>query len=123
METPSLPTREDSTDEATLAHKRGVKRALANIARDGKVNWVLEGTLVTGTTSTVFTSDSVSTKAQISISPVTPEAAALLGKVWIPSATLVPGNAFSGSPVGKFTVQHPNLLPGVVATFRFCVKG
>lgn len=123
METPSLPLRELPGEEQDLGHKRGVKRGLASITRGGQVNWVVEGTLATGATSTTFTLDSVTSKSQVSMHPLTPEAAAIQPKCWITAAGLVPGTAFTTSSVGQFTVQHPALLGGVVATFRFSVKG
>lgn len=108
---------------ADLAHKREVGRRLDAVVKRGAVEWVSEFTLDTGTTSTVVTDERVTTDSQISLHPLTAEAAALLGKVWIGTADLVPGTAFTASPVGQFTVHHPNLTSGVVATFRSSCKG
>jgi hypothetical protein len=115
-------TRQELPD---IVHKREVARKIDAVVNRGAVNWVAEGTLSAGAgaTTTTFEHDAVTTDSQISLHALTPEAAALLGKCWITLADLVPGVAWSGSEVGKFTVRHPALLSGVVATFRFSIKG
>ena len=108
---------------ADLAHKRAVGRASAAFAGGGGASgWVVEFTLGAGAgaTSTTVTASGVSGLCQVSLEPLTAQAAALLGKVWVPSASLVPN---SDLVVGSFTVQHPALLAGVTATFRASVKG
>ena len=109
--------------ENDLSHKREVGRRLDAVIKRGSVEWVGEFTLATGATSTTITDERVSTDSQISLMPVTPEAAALLGKVWIETAGLIPGTAWTATKIGTFVVKHPNLLSGVVATFRSCCKG
>ncbi len=120
---PLPPLTRHELPESDLAHRREVARRLDGVVKRGTVEWVTEFTLATGTTSTTVTDERVSSDSQISLHPLTPEAAALLGKVWIQASGLVPGTAWSASPVGQFTVNHPNLSGGVVATFRSSCKG
>lgn len=107
---------------ADLAHKRAVGRAVSAFATGGGASgWVVEFTLLdSGATSTGVMAAGVSTACQISLSPLTPEAAASMGMVWVDASLLVPN---TDQQQGSFTVQHPAILAGVVATFRASVKG
>lgn len=106
---------------ADLAHKKEVARHLSRFASGaGASGWVVEFTLLTGATSTPVTAFGLTGSSEISLSPLTAQAAALLGKTWVDTATFVPN---SDRQVGSFSIQHPALLAGVVATFRGSVKG
>lgn len=85
---------------------------------------VVEGTLTAdgAATSTTFALDGLTADSQISLHPLTPEAAALLGKCWIGKEDLVPGTSSSEPQAGRFTVKHPALHSDVVASFRFLVS-
>ena len=122
--TPLLPVFDGDSPEQDLAHKRAVKRSVDGII-NGRVNWVVEGTLLaTGVTSTTFKADNITPDCQICWQPCTSDAAALMTKIWIASpGALVPGTAWSGAQVGTFTVSHPSLSVGVVARYRFSIKG
>lgn len=109
--------------ESDLAHRREVARRLEAVVKRGGVEWVSEVTLATGATTTTFTDERTSTDSQVSLHPMTPEAAALVGKVWIGAADLVPGVPWGATQVGQITINHPNLTAGVVATFRSSTKG
>jgi len=54
--------------------------------------------------------------------PLTANAASLVGKVYIPLATLLEGTAYRADPVGQFTVQHP-IVAAADFTFRYSIKG
>jgi hypothetical protein len=99
--------------EEDLAFKREVGRRIDAIVNGDGVNWVQEFTLATGATSTTVTDNRITSEGQISLQPVTPEAAALVGKCYI--ATITAGSSF--------VVSHPPLDVGVVATFRSSTKG
>lgn len=105
---------------ADLAHKREVRRNLLDFATGkGASGWVVEFTLdATGATSTTVPSAAATATSQVSLSPTTAEAAALAGNVWV--ASLTPNTEIA---LGSFTVGHPAILAGVVATFRASVKG
>ena len=109
--------------ESDLGHKREIGRRFDAVVKRASVEWNSEFTLTTGATSTTISDERVTTDSQISLQPLTPEAAALLPVVWIEKAGLTPGTAWSGSQIGSFVVKHPNLLAGVVAMFRSCCKG
>lgn len=106
--------------EQDLPHKREVARRLDGIARRGQVGWTSTVTLIADGTSTTTTvkSELLSSTSQISFSPRTPEAAALLGKVSV--GTITPE---TGGTVGSAVIQHPSLLVGVVATFTLSIHG
>lgn len=109
--------------DSDTAHRREVRQRFQDMVTKGSVQWVNEFTLATGATSTTVNDPRVTTDSQISLMPLTPEAAALQGKVYIAAAGLTPGTESSSSRVGQFVVTHPNLLAGVVATFRSSCKG
>jgi hypothetical protein len=118
-----LPKHERFADAtADIAHKRGVARVLAAFGTGRVSSWVVEFTLGAGAgaTTTTVAGFGLTATSQISLEPITAQAAALLGKVWVPNATLTPA---TDQAVGSFTVQHPALLAGVTATFRASVKG
>lgn len=119
-----LPVNERFGDAtADIAHKKSVRRAFSTFAGGGGASgWVVEFTLSAGAgaTSTKVAAASASPTCQVSLEPITPEAAALLGKVWVPSASLVSNSDLTG---GSFTVQHPAILAGVTAKYRASVKG
>lgn len=122
---PTIGTREQPDAQSDLAHKREVKRGLEGIVQAGRVQWVTEFTLVAdgATTSTTVTDERVNTGSQISLHPMTPEAAAILDLVWIAASDLVPGAAWTATRVGAFTVNHPPINVGEVVTFRSSTKG
>lgn len=111
--------------ESDLASKRDIARKLDAVISRGAVDWTGEVTLTAdgASTSTTVTDERITTDSQLSLQPTTPEAAALVGKVWIDPANITPGTAWSGSEIGTLTVSHPPLVVGVVATFRICIKG
>lgn len=104
----------DAHDEREL---RGV---VAGVVR-GRVNWVgeLELTADGSATETVVEDDRVTEDSEISLSPLTADAAALLGKVFVSS--LEPGVPWA-NPVGRFTVDHPKLAVENYS-FRYSIKG
>lgn len=110
-------------DGTEKAHRREVRQRFLDMHAKGSVQWISEFTLATGATSTTVPDSRVTTDSQISLHPMTPEAAALVGKVYIAAAGLTPGTESSTSRVGQFVVTHPNLTAGVVATFRSSCKG
>jgi hypothetical protein len=103
-------------------HKRAVNADLDDI-KSGRVNWVLIVTLATGATTTQVAADSVTPSCQVSMDATTPEAAALLGKVWLTFAGRQPGTPWGSTQTGRLIFSHPVLRSGVVATFRCSVKG
>lgn len=105
-------------------HKRIANAALDDLQR-GRVNWVLAVTLSAGVgaSSTTVAADSVTPGCQVSLDALTPEAAALRGKVWITAAGRQPGAPSAPTQTGRLTLNHPVLNSGVVATFRCSVKG
>lgn len=120
---PPLSRHELPGPDADLSHKREIARRLDSVIKGGAVEWISEVTLATGATSTTVTDERVSTDSQISLHPLTAEAAALLPVCWIGAADLEPGTPWGATQVGRFTIRHPNLAGGVVATFRCCTKG
>ncbi|HKV13343.1 MAG TPA: hypothetical protein VJ725_34700 [Thermoanaerobaculia bacterium] len=123
--TPTIGTREQPDQQSDLAHKREVKRGMEGIVQSGRVQWVSEFTLTAdgATTTTVVVDDRVNSKSQISLHPMTPEAAAVLPLVWIAAGGLIPGAAWTSTQVGTFTVNHPPINVGEVVTFRSSTKG
>lgn len=119
---PSVPAKHERFGDPTadLAHKREMRRRFQDLASGaGASAWMVSFTLdATGATSTTVSSASVTDGSQISLSPLTEEAACLVGKVWISGQ--VPNTDMA---VGSFTVSHPALLGGVAAIFRGSVKG
>jgi hypothetical protein len=116
-------TRLDSQDEPLdRRHKRIANRALDDL-QNGRVNWVLAVTLATGASSTTVAADSITATCQVSLDALTPEAAALRGKVWVTAAGRQPGSPSAPTQTGRLTFNHPVLNSGVVATFRCSVKG
>jgi len=105
---------------ADLAHKRSVRRQLQDFAAGpGATSWVVEFALdATGATTTSVPSAAVTSSCQVSLAPMTAEAAALITKVWI--SGLVPN---TDMVVGSFIWTPPAVLAGVVATYRASVKG
>lgn len=122
---PTIRTREQPDAQSDLAHKREVKRGLDGVIQAGRVQWVTEFTLVADgvTTSTTVSDERVNTGSQISLHPMTPEAAAILGLVWIAAPDLVPGAAWTATQVGTFAVNHPPINIGEVVRFRSSTKG
>lgn len=119
-----LPKHERFADPtADIAHKRGVRRIFTAFAQGSAASgWVVEFTLGAGAgaTSTTVGASGVTATSQVSLEPLTAQAAALVGKVWVPNASLVTSTDLVG---GSFTVQHPALLAGVLASYRASVKG
>jgi hypothetical protein len=117
------PRRHDLEGRSSdVAHKRDTIRTLGEVIA-GRVNWVLQLTLATGATSTVVAADTITPGCQVSLDPMTPQAAALMGKVWLPQVDRQPGSPSAPTQTGRLIVQHPMLNSGVVATFRASVKG
>lgn len=104
------------------SHKRSVNNKLDSIMA-GRVNWVLMFTLATGASSTVVAADTITPNCQVSLDPMTPQAAALVGKIWISQVDRQPGAPSNPTQTGRLTLEHPVLNSGVVATFRASVKG
>lgn len=105
-----------------LAHRR-LQRRRVNEVLVGKVNWNGVFTLTDGgATATVVQDERVTPDCEISLHPLTANAASLVGKVFIPLATLLEGTAYRADPVGRFTVQHP-IVAAVDFTFRYSIKG
>jgi hypothetical protein len=86
------------------------------------VNWVGEVTLEDGVNSTVVADERVTPDCEVSLMPLTANAAALLGKLYIPTATLLEGTAYRPNPVGSFTIQHP-IVASVDYSYRYSIKG
>lgn len=88
----------------------------------GKVNWVGDFTLAAGVAFTVVVDDRVTSDCEISLQPLTADAASIAGKVYVGVANLTPGTSWAANPVGRFSVQHP-----IVSTdqfqFRYSIKG
>lgn len=117
-----LQRRELPDDLSDIAHKKRVAGAIDAISR-GAVNWVVEFTLATGVGSTTVKATGLTVNSQVSLQALDANAAALLPQVYIPLATMTPGNASSGQQVGQFVVNHPPLTGGTVASYRASVKG
>lgn len=105
-----------------LAHKNAVNAKLDQI-QAGKVNWVYQVTLQTGSTTTVVPGDTVTPSCHVSLDALTPEASALKGKVWAVQTDRLPGSPSGATQVGTLTLEHPVLNSGVNAVFRLSVKG
>lgn len=112
----------DTAQVQEMTFRREVARRLADFLV-GRVNWVLVFTLATGVTTTVVPADTITPNCEVSLDPLTPEAAALMGKVWATAANRVPGSPSDPTQIGQLTLNHPVILGGVVATYRASVKG
>lgn len=108
-----------------LSFRREVGRRIDGIQIRGDVQWCQQVTLTAdgAATTTSVTCELVTTTSQVSFQPMTPEAATLLGKIWITAADYVPGTAYTASIIGRLTINHPALVVGQVATLRISVKG
>lgn len=114
--------RELPEDALDLAHKKQVNKTLSALA-DGAVNWVVEFALATGSPTTVVQAVNLTVDSQISLQPLNANAAALLTDIYIDLPNMIPGTAWSGQQTGSFTVNHPLLVVGTVASYRASVKG
>jgi hypothetical protein len=124
MPDPRPPLLRHEAPETDLAHKREVARRVDEIQQQGRVSWTGDVTLATTpATSTEVKWDSVITDSQITLQPLSAEAAALAPLVWIDPAGIQPALPWTGVTVSKFTIYHPKIDAGVVATLRYCVKG
>lgn len=112
----------DVDEKSGEVQRRLLARTVKGIL-NGSVNWTGELTLTAdgATELTTEKDDNVTPDSQVSLIAMTPEAAALVGKVWL--ATLTPGTQWSGKQTGEFILKHPPLTAGVVARFRYSLKG
>ena len=111
-----------SLARAFQEHARELRKRLDEVVV-GKVNWNGVFTLTDGgATATVVQDERVTPDCEISLMPLTANAASLVGKVYIPLATLLEGTAYRADPVGQFTVQHP-IVAAADFTFRYSIKG
>ena len=105
-----------------IVHTRELRKRLDEVIY-GKVNWMGDFTLTDGgATTTVVSDDRVTSDCEISLHPLTANAASILGKVFVRLADLAPGTAWAASPVGQFTVQHP-ILAAADFSYRYSIKG
>lgn len=104
-----------------LVHGRELRKRADEIVT-GKVNWCGDFTLADGANNTVVEDDRVTSDSEISLQPLTADAASIIGKIHIDTTDLAPGTAWAANPVGRFTVRHP-----IVSTenfkFRYSIKG
>jgi hypothetical protein len=106
-----------------LGHNREIRKRLDEVIA-GKVNWVGDVTLRSGAAdiTTVVSDDRVTPDCEISLMPLTANAASLVGKVYVRTADLGPANTWTPQPVGQFTVNHP-ILAANDFSFRYSIKG
>lgn len=113
------------TEKADLPFKREVKRRLDAIDEGHVAAWTFEGTLTAdgAATTTLFQHDGITSTSQVSLHPLTADAASLLDKIWIGGADLEPALPWNALEISQLTVNHPALAVGTVATLRFSCKG
>lgn len=102
-----------------LPHRRVITRRLGD-RLSGKVNFVGEVTLATGVTTTEVIDDRVSPVSQISLSPLTANAAAMLPKIYVSSRE--EGSPHGVERVGRFVLTHP-ILTLTDYEYQYSVKG
>lgn len=102
-----------------LAQKRELNRRLDGAVR-GQVNWVGEVTLPQGNLGTVVEDDRVTENVEISLSPLTFEAAVVIDRCLILS--LWPGTQWTPNRIGKFLIVHPAVSNSNVK-LRYSIKG
>lgn len=107
----------DSTDSVSQA--RELARRLELAVRGG-VNWVGEFTLGQGHAGTVVDDDRLTENSQVSLTPLTFEAAVVSGRCHV--LALRPGVPWAPNKVGWFLVLHP-AVSNANAKFRYSVKG
>ena len=90
----------------------------------GKVNWIGTVTLRYGASdiTTVVSDDRVTSDCEISLMPLTANAASMLVKVYIGTADLAPGVPWAANVVGQFTINHP-ILTDDDFSYRYSIKG
>jgi len=104
-------------------HAREIRKKLDD-ALYGKVNWVGSFTLVSDgvTTAVVVQDDRVTSDCEISLMPLTANAAKQMPGLWIPLATLAPGTPWAANPVGQFTVNYAATADADLH-YRYSIKG
>jgi hypothetical protein len=113
--------REDETGEAQFLHNRELRKRVQDIATSGHVEWVGALTLDIGPAFTTVSDDRVTPDCEISLQPLDAVAAAILPKLSVAVADLLPGTAYSANPVGSFIIRHP-IVAGT-CSYRYSIKG
>lgn len=106
-------------DELSPRAMRELRRRVDDLLA-GRVNWNGEFTLTDDAVGTIVYDDRVTPDTEISLSPLTEEAVAMLPKVWI--GQLRPGRPEAPSPVGEFLVRHSH-VDGTNCKYRYSAKG
>lgn len=104
------------------AHAREIRKKLDD-ALYGKVNWVGEFSLTNDGITTTLTvqDDRVTSDCEISLMPLSQNAAAMIPQMWIGLADLTPAIRTTAL-VGQFTVNYPATLDADL-DFRYSIKG
>lgn len=107
--------------QTAMLHAREIRKRTDEIVA-GKVNWGGDFTLEASANNTVVSDGRVTQDSEISLHPLTADAASLINKVHIDTTDLTPGTTWGATPVGQFTVRH-----AIVATtnfkYRYSIKG
>ena len=109
--------RVESQDD--LAQKRSILRRIEQITRGG-VNWVGEVTLVEEASGTTVQDDRITENSQISLTPLTIEAAAIASSCYV--QVVRPGVPWAANRIGEFVIRHPAPKDSS-CLFRYSVKG